>query len=64
MSFGNLGAPELGLILILVLLIFGPNHIAQLGGELGKSIRAFRTGVQYDAPGEVEIPNETTKETA
>jgi len=41
----DIGAPELIIILIIVALIFGPGRIAQLGRELGASIRQFRQGL-------------------
>lgn len=39
------GLPELLIILIVVLLLFGPVRIAKIAGELGKGIRSFRDGV-------------------
>lgn len=41
----DIGPPELIIILIVVLLIFGPGRIAKLGRELGTSIRQFREGL-------------------
>jgi sec-independent protein translocase protein TatA len=41
----EIGPPELLIILLIVLLIFGPGRIAQVGRELGASIRQFRQGV-------------------
>jgi sec-independent protein translocase protein TatA len=38
----TLGAPELILILVIVLVIFGAGKLPQIGGALGKSIREFR----------------------
>jgi sec-independent protein translocase protein TatA len=32
-------------ILLIVLLLFGPGRIGRIAGELGKSIRAFREGL-------------------
>ena len=43
--FGKIGAPELLVILAIVLLIFGVGRISRVGGELGKGIRAFREGL-------------------
>ena len=38
----GLGFPELIIILVVVLLIFGASRLADVGGALGKSIREFR----------------------
>ncbi len=38
----NLGALEIGLIVVAVVLIFGVGKLGQIGGALGKSIREFR----------------------
>lgn len=42
----NLGAPELIIILIIFLLIFGVGRIGKIGGELGSGIKAFREGLK------------------
>jgi len=39
------GLPELLIILVVVLLLFGPGRIAKIAGELGKGIRSFKDGV-------------------
>ncbi len=41
----DIGAPELIIILIIILLLFGPGRIGQIGGEIGKGIRSFREGI-------------------
>lgn len=41
-----LGAPELLIVLVIVILIFGVGRIANIGGELGKGISAFRKGLK------------------
>lgn len=41
----DIGIPELLIILVVVLLLFGPGRIAKTAGELGKGIRAFRDGL-------------------
>jgi sec-independent protein translocase protein TatA len=56
-----LGAPELLIILIIVILIFGVGRIANIGGELGKGINAFRKGLKGDEE-EVKPPEEQKKE--
>jgi sec-independent protein translocase protein TatA len=41
-----IGPWEIGIVLVLVLLIFGPRKLPELGKSLGKSIRGFRTGMK------------------
>jgi sec-independent protein translocase protein TatA len=43
--FQGIGLPELLIILVIVLLIFGVGRVSRMGGELGKGIRAFRDGL-------------------
>jgi sec-independent protein translocase protein TatA len=38
----NLGWPEVGLILLGLLIIFGPKKIPELGSSLGKTLRGFK----------------------
>ena len=45
MKFGGIGVPELIIILIVVLLIFGPKNLPKLGSAIGKSIRGLREGM-------------------
>ncbi|MCB9728505.1 MAG: twin-arginine translocase TatA/TatE family subunit [Deltaproteobacteria bacterium] len=42
---GGLGPVELIIILVIVLLIFGPMKLPQIGDALGKSVRSFRKAV-------------------
>ena len=44
----NLGPLEVILILAVIILLFGVGRIGKIGGELGKSIREFRTGLEGD----------------
>lgn len=41
----RLGPTELIIILVIVLLLFGPGRIAKIAGELGKGIRSFKDGI-------------------
>ena len=44
MAFPHIGGPELILILVVVLIIFGVGKLPQVGGAIGKGIRQFRKG--------------------
>ncbi len=45
MLFRDFGVPELLIILVIVVLLFGPGRIGKIAGELGKGIRNFRDGL-------------------
>jgi sec-independent protein translocase protein TatA len=45
-KMAGLGVPELLIILVVVLLLFGVGRISRVGSELGKGIKAFREGVK------------------
>ncbi|GAW94042.1 twin-arginine translocase TatA/TatE family subunit [Calderihabitans maritimus] len=42
----SIGVPELILILVLALLIFGPGKLPEVGKAVGKSIREFKKASQ------------------
>jgi sec-independent protein translocase protein TatA len=41
----NIGAPEIAIILVIVLLIFGPKRLPDLGRSLGRGMREFKDSV-------------------
>jgi sec-independent protein translocase protein TatA len=41
----DLGAPELLIILAIVVMLFGVGRVGKIGGELGRGIREFRKGL-------------------
>jgi len=52
--FHSFGAPELIVILVIILIIFGVGRLPQVGGALGKGIREFRKGVSGVIKDEIE----------
>jgi sec-independent protein translocase protein TatA len=42
----GMGVPELAVILIVVLVIFGPKNLPKLGSSLGKTVKNFRDGME------------------
>lgn len=58
--FTRFGAPELILILGIVILLFGVGRISKIAGELGNGIRSFKKGLQGDE--KEEEKDVTTKE--
>ena len=60
----GLGLQELGIILVIALVIFGPTKLPQIGSGLGKAIRDFRKGVSSDDPEDAtrEAKKETSKD--
>ncbi|MGY6555198.1 MAG: twin-arginine translocase TatA/TatE family subunit [Wenzhouxiangella sp.] len=45
MGIGNIGLPQLIIVLVVVMLVFGTKKIRNLGGDLGSAIRDFRKGM-------------------
>ncbi|MBN9494059.1 twin-arginine translocase TatA/TatE family subunit [bacterium] len=48
--FGDIGVPELLIILAIVVLLFGVGRVGRLGKDLGTSIKEFRKAVNDDKP--------------
>ena len=44
----DLGIPELIIILVIVVLLFGPGRLSKIAGELGKGIKSFRENLNSD----------------
>ncbi|WP_414544630.1 MULTISPECIES: TatA/E family twin arginine-targeting protein translocase [Nostocaceae] len=42
MNIFGIGLPEMGLIMIVALLIFGPKKLPEIGRSVGKAIRGFQ----------------------
>ncbi|HEY82788.1 MAG TPA: twin-arginine translocase TatA/TatE family subunit [Dehalococcoidia bacterium] len=59
----RLGPWEIALILIIILIVFGVGKLPQVGGAIGKGIRAFRKAQQGEDE-EEERPKKTTRKKA
>jgi sec-independent protein translocase protein TatA len=57
----NIGLPEVAIVLLIVLVIFGPKRLPQLGRSLGSGMREFKDAVTgknkgSDDPTELDAP--------
>jgi sec-independent protein translocase protein TatA len=50
----DIGVPELLIVLVIVVLIFGVGRVGKLGSELGKGIRSFREGLNSSEDSETK----------
>ena len=55
MKFLGMGVPELLIILVVILLIFGPKNLPKLGSALGKTVKNLREGMADDKKAVEEI---------
>jgi sec-independent protein translocase protein TatA len=58
MMFGSLGLPELAVIFVIALLVFGPRKLPELGRSLGRGIAEFKkatTELQSSLDNEIQL---------
>lgn len=58
--FGSFGPMEIGLILLIVLLVFGAGKLPEVGGAIGKSIKSFKKSIRE--PDEIDVTPKDDKE--
>lgn len=64
MPFRSMGPLEIGLIIVIILIVFGVGKLPQVGGAIGKGMRAFRRGQQGEDEEEEPKPKKkVTKKT-
>jgi sec-independent protein translocase protein TatA len=61
----NIGPMEIAIVVILLLIIFGPKKLPDLGRSAGKSLQEFRTGLtsKHEADDEEALPKGESTET-
>ena len=59
---GFIGLPELLLLGLVVLVIFGPKRLPEMGRSMGRGFREFKDSVTGDSRDEIAIPEELTRE--
>ncbi len=52
----SIGIPELVLILVIALVVFGPGKLPEIGKAVGKSLREFRSATKDDEPKTIDAP--------
>ncbi len=57
----GIGMPELVIILVIIMIIFGANKLPQMGAGLAKGIRNFKKGI--DGKEEIDTTPKKTEET-
>lgn len=60
----DLGIPELLIILVIVVLLFGPGRLSKIGGELGSGISAFRRGLTTEEKDDEDATEKEIREEA
>lgn len=46
--FSNIGLPELLIVLVILLLLFGAKKLPELSRSMGRSMREFKKGISMD----------------
>lgn len=59
--FGNIGMPELLVILVIALVIFGAGKLPEIGGALGKGIRDFKKAMREDEESDKQLDHKEKK---
>jgi sec-independent protein translocase protein TatA len=51
----NMGFPELVVILVIALIVFGPGKMPELGNSLGKAIRGFKKAMSEEEKDQTDV---------
>lgn len=55
----SLGVPELLIILVIVVVLFGPGRFGKILGELGSGIKSFKDNLEGDKKEDESKPGDT-----
>lgn len=62
MEFGRIGLPEILLIFLLIILLFGSKRLPELGKAIGQGLREFKKAVTHASEEEEKEEKEEKKE--
>ncbi|HOP51084.1 MAG TPA: twin-arginine translocase TatA/TatE family subunit [Ignavibacteriales bacterium] len=60
--FSNIGFTEILLILLIIIILFGPKKIPELAQSLGKGIREFKKAIEDAKDNVIEDKKDTPKD--
>jgi sec-independent protein translocase protein TatA len=61
---GNIGFAELVVLLVVVLVLFGPGKLPDVGKALGKAVGEFRRGIRDGLDGKESSKNDSSSKPA
>ena len=60
----RMGPWEIALVLVIIMIVFGVGKLPQVGGAIGKGLRAFKKGQQGEEEEEEEVKSTRPKKAA
>ena len=48
LGFAGLGLPELAILLVVILIVFGAGKLPKVMGQMGKGVKSFKDGMKGD----------------
>lgn len=58
---GNIGLAELVVLLVVILILFGPGKLPEVGKALGKAVGEFRRGIRDGMEGDASKSDSSSK---